>query len=52
MQPKDMVAELRRHPFDKDLPAAHIERLAADGREHVDGAPITAGAVEVFDQHG
>ena len=29
MQPKDLVAELRRHPFDKDLPAQHLERLAS-----------------------
>jgi hypothetical protein len=25
---------------------------ALDGREDIDGAPITAGAVEVVDQHG
>ena len=33
MQPMDMVAELRRHPFDKDLPVQHIERLASLAKE-------------------
>ncbi len=54
---------VRRQPVGIVQNGGHREVLAADravdndlqapdGREHVDGAPITAGAVEVFDQHG
>ena len=33
MQTSDMVAALRRHPFDKDFAASHVERLASLARE-------------------
>ncbi len=33
MQTKEMVAALRRHPFDKDFVPAHVERLGALARE-------------------
>jgi CRP/FNR family cyclic AMP-dependent transcriptional regulator len=33
MQTNEMVAALRRHPFDKDFAAPHVERLAALARE-------------------
>lgn len=54
---------MRRQPVGIVQNGGHREVLAADravdddlqaldGREDVDGAPITAGAVEVVDQHG
>ena len=33
MQVSEMVTALRRHPFDKDFAAAHIERLASLAKE-------------------